>query len=90
MSKRYKKRMNEMDSVAIGIVGMCITACFMELWVTMFAGRGKAVLCFPCDVNIVIHDIIGSYAHSHNADCEWFYAFYIFNQIKTHIKVKNL
>ena len=39
-----KDRMNEMDSVGVGIVGMCITACFMELWVTMFAGRGKAAL----------------------------------------------
>ena len=29
-----------------GFVGMCITACFMELWVTVFAGRGKAALCF--------------------------------------------
>ncbi len=23
-----------------------ITDCFMELWVTLFAGRGKAALCF--------------------------------------------
>ena len=66
MSKSYKKGMNEMDSVGVGIVEMlynwlrswncgkpclqvvekCITAYFMELWVTMFAGRGKAALCF--------------------------------------------
>ena len=46
MSKSYKKGMNEMDSAGVGIVGMCITACFMELWVTVFAGRGKAALCF--------------------------------------------
>ena len=38
--------MNGMDSVVIGIVEMCITDCVMELWVTLFAGRGKAVLCF--------------------------------------------
>ncbi len=37
MSKSYKKGMNEMDSAGVGIVGMCITACFMELWVTVFA-----------------------------------------------------
>ena len=38
--------MNEMDSAGVGIVEMCITGYLMELWVTMFAGRGKAVLCF--------------------------------------------
>ncbi|WP_277934968.1 hypothetical protein [Parablautia intestinalis] len=32
------------DSVVVGIVGMCITGCLMELWVTLFAGRGKAAL----------------------------------------------
>ncbi|MDE6619771.1 MAG: hypothetical protein K2K74_04625 [Lachnospiraceae bacterium] len=41
-----KDRMNEMDSPDVGIMEMCITACFMELWVTMVAGRGKAALCF--------------------------------------------
>ena len=35
---------NERDFVVVGIVGMCITGCFMELWVTLFAGRGKAAL----------------------------------------------
>ena len=35
---------NEMDSVVVGIVGMCITGCLMELWVTLFARRGKAAL----------------------------------------------
>ena len=30
-----------MDSAAAGIVGMCITACLMELWETMFAVCGK-------------------------------------------------
>ena len=34
----------ERDSVVVGIVGMCITGCLMELWVTLFAGRGKAAL----------------------------------------------
>ncbi len=29
-----------------GFVEKCITANLMELWVTLFAGRGKAVLCF--------------------------------------------
>lgn len=33
-----------MDFVAAGIVGMCITGCLMELWETLFAGRGKAAL----------------------------------------------
>ena len=27
-----------------GVVGMCITALLMELWETLFAGRGKAAL----------------------------------------------
>ena len=36
----------ERDSVVVGIVGMCITALLMELWETLFAGRGKAALCF--------------------------------------------
>ncbi len=27
-----------------GFVGMCITGCLMELWVTLFAGCGKAAL----------------------------------------------
>ena len=35
---------NKGDSVVVGIVGMCITGCLMELWVTLFAGRGKAAL----------------------------------------------
>ena len=30
--------------VVVGIVGMCITGYLMELWVTLFAGRGKAAL----------------------------------------------
>ena len=34
----------ERDSVVVGIVGMCITGCLMKLWVTLFAGRGKAAL----------------------------------------------
>ena len=34
----------ERDSAVVGIVGMCITGCLMELWVTLFAGRGKAAL----------------------------------------------
>ena len=32
---------NERVSVVVGIVGMCITGCLLELWVTLFAGRGK-------------------------------------------------
>ena len=35
-----------MDSAGVGIVGKCITACFMELWVIVFTGCGKAALCF--------------------------------------------
>ena len=31
-------------SVAVGGVGMWVTGCLMKLWVTLFAGRGKAVL----------------------------------------------
>ena len=31
-------------SPKFGFVGMCITGCLMELWVTLFAGRGKAAL----------------------------------------------
>ena len=63
--------------VAVGIVGMCITALLMELWETLFAGRGKAPFAFPCAVNGVFHDGIGSYAHFHNAKvfplCLFFY-----------------
>ncbi len=41
----YKKDMkDEWGSVVVGIVGMCITGYLMELWVTLFAGRGKAAL----------------------------------------------
>ena len=40
----FQKGMNERDSVVVGIVGMCITGCLMELWVTLFEGRGKAAL----------------------------------------------
>ena len=39
-----EKGKNEGDSVVVGIVGMCITGYLMELWVTLFAGRGKAAL----------------------------------------------
>ena len=35
---------NKRESVVVGIVGMCITGYLMELWVTLFAGRGKAAL----------------------------------------------
>ncbi len=31
-------------SVAVGGVGMWVTGCFMGLWKTLFAGRGKAAL----------------------------------------------
>ena len=31
-------------AVLVGIVEMCITALHMELWETLFAGRGKAAL----------------------------------------------
>ena len=34
----------ERDSVVVGIVGMCIIGCLMELWVTLFAECGKAAL----------------------------------------------
>ena len=39
----------------------------MELWATLFAGCGKAALAFPCPVNGVVHDGMGSYAHFHDA-----------------------
>lgn len=41
-----KEREGAVFVVAVGIVGMCITALLMELWETLFAGRGKAALCF--------------------------------------------
>ena len=59
--------MNEMDSVGVGIVEMCITGCLMELWATLFAGCGKAALAFPYAVNGVVHSGIASYAHFHDA-----------------------
>ena len=37
---------NGWDSAAVGIVVMCITPLLMELWATLFAGCGKAALCF--------------------------------------------
>ena len=33
-----------MDSAGAGIVEMCITACLMELWESLFAECGKADL----------------------------------------------
>ena len=67
MSKSYYKGMKEIDSVVAVALWKCrITGCFMELWVTLFAGRGKAVLCFSCPVNRVIHNGIASYAHFHD------------------------
>ena len=59
--------MNEMDSVGVGIVEMCITGYLMELWATPFAGCGKAALAFPYAVNGVVHSGIASYAHFHDA-----------------------
>lgn len=59
--------MYEMDSASAGIVGICITGCLIKLWETMFAGRGKAALAFPCAVNRVFHDSIACYAHFHDA-----------------------
>ena len=41
-----KEREGAVFVVAVGIVEMCITALLMELWETLFAGRGKAALCF--------------------------------------------
>lgn len=41
-----KNEENEKDSVVVGIVGMCMTGYLTESWVTLFAGFGKAALCF--------------------------------------------
>ena len=46
---------------------MWVTGCLMELWKTLFAGRGKAVLAFPCPVNGVFHSAIACYPHFHDA-----------------------
>ncbi len=46
---------------------MCITSRLMELWATLFAGCGKAVLAFPYAVNGVVHSGMRSYAHFHDA-----------------------
>lgn len=54
-------------SVVAGVVGMWVTGCLMELWETLFAGRGKAVLTFPCAVNGVFHSAIACYPHFHDA-----------------------
>ncbi len=54
-------------SVVAGVVGMWVTGCLMELWETLFAGRGKAVLAFPCAVNGVFHSAIACYPHFHDA-----------------------
>lgn len=45
---------------------MWVTGCLMELWETLFAGRGKAVLAFPCAVNGVFHSAIACYPHFHD------------------------
>lgn len=54
-------------SVVVGVVGMWVTGCLMELWETLFAGRGKAALAFPCAVNGVFHSGIACYPHFHDA-----------------------
>ena len=46
---------------------MWVTGCLMELWETLFAGRGKAVFAFPCAVNGVFHSAIACYPHFHDA-----------------------
>ena len=46
---------------------MWVTGCLMELWKTLFAGRGKAVLAFPCAANGVSHSAIACYPHFHDA-----------------------
>ena len=35
---------NEGDSAVVGVVGYVYNRLFMELWVTLFAGCGKAAL----------------------------------------------
>lgn len=39
-----KERGGALFAVLVGVVGMCITGLHIALWVTLFAGRGKAVL----------------------------------------------
>ena len=39
-----KDKRNEKISPPSALLVMCITGCLMELWVTLFAGRGKAAL----------------------------------------------
>ena len=43
------------------IMEMCITGYLMELWVTMFAGRGKAALCFSILNYLVSYKIFHFY-----------------------------
>ena len=60
--------MNERDSVVVGIVGNVYN------WLS-YGIVGNSVcrtwescsLAFPCAVNRVIHDVIASYAHFHDA-----------------------
>ena len=45
---------NGWDSVVAGIVEMSYNWLFMGLWVTLFAGCGKAALCFSmcCELKL--------------------------------------
>ena len=46
---------------------MCITPLLMELWQHCLQDVGKLPFAFPCPVNGVVHDGMGSYAHFHDA-----------------------
>ncbi len=63
-----RQRMLDVSSRRSSIVEKCITGYLMELWVTLFTGRGKH-FAFPCVANRVIHDTIASYALFHDAIC---------------------
>ena len=91
-----KEKGSAVFAVAVGIVGMCITVLLMELWETLFAACGKVPFTFPCAVNGVFHDGIGSYAHFHDAKvfslCLFLLCFHILRQVcrVNLVVVKNL
>ena len=58
---------NDLDSVVVGIVRNVYNWLYHGIVGTLFAGRGKAALCFSMCCERRFHDGIGSYAHFHNA-----------------------
>ena len=60
-------------SVVVGVVGMWVTGCLMELWETLFAGRGKAAQCFTARIRSTLHThLLDLYIFVHNSTSPYF------------------